>query len=234
MRKAALRRLMPRLLRPGWPDEARRVVQEPIFRAAVADGPPHGRCLNAGCGEGLFSGFLESFEEITEIVNIDIDQPRIGERRHDSRNTDAVGSLAELPLEDGSVDWVLCTEVIEHIEDDGAAAMELGRVLKPNCYALVSVPTPPAPEDPLHVREGYSLEALSALLALGGLEVVWHRYCFHVPMRWLAGAWRWQYGRLGRGRRSLMPRIAVLAFGYADRWIPLGRPWDLVVLARRS
>src|SRR5438105_13938824 len=107
MRKAALRKLVPRLLRPGWPDEARGIVQEPLFRAAAADSPPHGRCLNAGCGEGLFSDFLESFEEITEIVNIDIEQPRMSERRHDPRNTDAVGSVTELPLEDESVDWVL-------------------------------------------------------------------------------------------------------------------------------
>ncbi len=233
MQKAAFRRFVPRLLQPGWPDEARRVIQEPLFREAAVQGEPRGRCLNAGCGEGLFSAFLESFAEITEILNIDIDRPQISERRSDPRNSDSVGSLTELPLEDGSVDWVLCTEVIEHVEDDRAAALELGRVLKPRGFALVSVPTPPAPDDPQHVREGYSLEQLRELLAEGGLEVVWHRYCFHLPMRWLAVVWRWQHERLGRGRRSLMPRLFVLAFGYADRWLAVGAPWDLVVLATR-
>jgi SAM-dependent methyltransferase len=230
---AGVRRFVPALLRPGWPDEARRVVQEPVFRAAAAVAPPRGRCLNAGCGEGLFSRFLESFQEITEIFNIDIAPPQISARRQDPRNTDAVGSITEIPLEDGSVDWILCTEVIEHIEDDRAAALELSRVLEPGGFALISVPTPPSPHDPGHVREGYSLEGLSELLAHGGLEVIWHRYCFHLPMRWLLVSWRWQHERLGGGRRSLMPRLAVLAFGYADRWLPVGRPWDLVVLARR-
>jgi SAM-dependent methyltransferase len=226
-------RFVPPLLRPGWPDEARRVAQAPAFREAAAKGPPRGRCLNAGCGEGLYSSFLESFAEITEILDMDLTPPDVGSRRSDPRHTDVVGSVTELPFDDGSLDWVLCTEVIEHVEDDRAAAVELGRVLKSDGFALISVPTPPAPPDAAHVREGYSLQALRELLAEGGLEVVWHRYCFRRPMRWLVVIWRWQHERLGGGRRSLMPRFAVLAFGYADRWLSFGRPWDLVVLARR-
>jgi len=231
-RRAILRRAIPPLLRPGWPDEARRVLQEPLFAEAAAVGPPHGRCLNAGSGEGLYSRFLESFAEISEIVNIDVELPQIGSHRADPRHSDAEASVTELPFEDGSFNFVLCTEVIEHVHDDSAAARELGRVLKPGAFALISVPTPPAPHDPAHVREGYTLEQLSELLAQGGFEVVWHRYCFHLPMRWLLPVWRWQYKRLGAGRRSLMPRLAVVAFAYADRWSRIGRPWDLVVLAK--
>jgi hypothetical protein len=72
------------------------------------------------------------------------------------------------------------------------------------------------------------------LLAQAGLEIIWHRYCFHLPMRWLLLLWRWQYERLGRKRRSVMPRLAVLAFAHLDHRLPVGRPWDLVVLARRA
>lgn len=227
-------RLVPALLRPGWPDEARRAIQEPLFREALQGRPLRGRALNAGCGEGLYSPFLESFSEISGIINIDIALPQISGRRSDPRNSDAQGSVTELPVEDASLDFILCTEVIEHVQDDRAAAHELGRVLKPGGLALISVPMPPAPHDPEHVREGYSLEELSELLAQGGLEVLWHRCCFHLFMRWLLIVWRWQYERLGRGRRSLMPRLAVLAFGQVDRWLAIGRPWDLIVLARRS
>ncbi len=53
-------------------------------------------------------------------------------------------------------------------------------------------------------------------------------------MRWFVLTWRWQHERLGRGQRSLMPRLAVLAWGQADRLLPVGRSWDLVVLARRG
>jgi SAM-dependent methyltransferase len=233
MRKAALRRFVPRLLWPGWPDEARRVVQEPVFAQLAKAGPPRGRTLNAGCGEGLYSAFLESYPDVSEIANIDLTQPNIRERRSDARHTDAIGSVTQLPFEDASIDWVLCTEVIEHVEDDSAAAVELGRVLKPGGYALISVPTPPAPHDPEHVREGYTLPALGELLDVGGFEVLASRYCFRMPMRALVVVWRWQRERLGGGRRNLMPRLGLLAFAYADRWLSIGRPWDLVVLARR-
>ena len=230
----ALGRLLPALLRPGYPDEARRIVQEPVFRAAVAAQRPSGRLLNAGCGEGLYSSFLESFPDLTEIVDMDLTMPRVAAQRSDPRHRDIAGSVTELPLAEDSVDWILCTEVIEHVADDRAAALELGRVLKSGGFALVSVPTPPAPHDPAHVREGYTLADLGDLLAQGGLEVVWHQYCFHLQMRWLVTLWRFQHERLGRGRRSLMPRILVRVFGLIDRRLRMGKPWDLVVLARRS
>ncbi len=231
---STIRGRVPALLRPGWPDEARRAAQEPVLYEAAAVAPPHGRCLNAGCGEGLYSGFLESFAEVSEIVNLDVRMPRIGATRPDPRHTDAAGSLTELPLADGSCDWLICTEVIEFIPDDRAVARELGRVLKPGGYALVSVPTPPAPRVSADVREGYTPQELRELLAQGGLEIVWQGYCFHLLMRWFVLVWRWQHERLGRGRRSLMPRFAVLAWGHADRLLAVGRPWDLVVLARRG
>lgn len=227
-------RFIPALLRPGWPDESRRVVQEPVFRRALAATPPSGRLLNAGCGEGLYSRFLESYAGIDEILDMDLEMPRIASLRSDRRHRDIAGSLTEIPLPDGSLDWILCTEVIEHVAEDSAAAREMGRVLKPGGYALVSVPTPPAPHDPAHVREGYTLAQLSELLAGGGLEVVWHEYCFHLQMRWLVETWRFQHERLGRSRRSLMPRLAVLAFGHLDRVLRIGKPWDLVLLARRA
>lgn len=210
------------------------MLQEPLFRDALARRSPAGRCLNAGCGEGLFTPFLESFAEIEQIVNVDIDDPRISEHRSDPRHVDHVASVTGLPLADASVDWILCTEVIEHVEDDASAARELSRVLRPGGFALVSVPRPPAPYDPNHVREGYSLEQLSALLESAGLRVSWHAYCFHLPMRWLLVLWRWQFERLGRGRRSLMPRFAVRAFGHLDRTLHPGRPWDLIVLADKA
>ncbi len=230
----ALTGRLPSLLRPAWPDAARRVVQEPVFRRAAAEAsPPQGRCLNAGCGEGLYSEFLESYAAVSEIVNVDVAAPQIAARRADPRNTDLAGSLTELPLASESIDWLLCTEVIEFVADDRAAVGELGRVLKRGACALLSVPTPPAPRVSADVREGYTLQELQELLQGAELEIVWHAYCFHLFMRWFVSLWRWQYERVGTRRRNLMPRALVLAFAYADRWLRVGRPWDLVVLARR-
>src|SRR5439155_565184 len=116
--------------------------------------------------------------------------------------------------------------------DDRAVATELSRVLKSGGFALISVFILLAPHDPVYVCEGYSFKALRELLVTGGFEVVWYCYCFHFFMCWFGVVWWWQYDRLGR-RRNLMLCLLVLAFGYADRWIPIGAHWDLVIFVRK-
>lgn len=48
--------------------------------------------------------------------------------------------LTALDLPDASFDAVLCSHVLEHIEDDGAAMRELRRVTRPGGWCLVMVP----------------------------------------------------------------------------------------------
>jgi SAM-dependent methyltransferase len=226
--KGALRRLG---LTPGWFDEARLLVQLPAFQQLLRDHPFHGRCLNAGCGEGLFAPLLESFPEVTRIVNVDVHPPALTRSRQDPRHEDHQGSLTSLPFADASFDCCLCSEVLEHIPDDGRAVRELARVLKPGALLLVSVPSPPAPPDQAHVREGYTRDALRALLSANGFTPLADTVCMHAVSRALYQAWHWQYELTGR---NLFPRPLMRALGHADRRLPLGSPWDLVMLARRD
>lgn len=221
-----------RLLQGGWPDEARGIIQRPVFERLLRGREVRGNCLNAGCGEGLFVQFLENFRNITRIVHMDLKMPALTHFAPDPRREAVEGSLVDLPFKDGEFDFVFCTEVLEHIVDDSRAFLELGRVLKPNGLTLVSTPTPPAPYDPAHVREGYTLDELRKRLAAARVEVVDHAYCFHAAMRMLLRLWRWQYELAGR-QKSWMPRAAVLGLGYCDRWFPLGKPFDVAVLGRK-
>ena len=239
--RGSVRRGVPKMLKPAAVDIARQVSQEPLFRAAAVEGPPRGRCINVGSGTGIYSGFLESFEAVSEIVNLDLTPPGISSRRADERHTDVVGSVTEMPFEDGSFDWILCTNVLPCIPDDRAAAVELRRILRPDGFALISVRTPDAPtprKDPIRREEGYrivhdyTLEQLGDVLAQANLEIVWHGSCCHLLMKWLVSLWRSRYVHIGPGGRSVLPRLLVLAFGYADRWLPIGPAWDLTVLAR--
>jgi predicted SAM-dependent methyltransferase len=56
----------------------------------------------------------------------------------------AVGELqldiTDMNLPDDSFDAILCSHVLEHVEDDGAAMRELQRVLKPGGWVIVMVP----------------------------------------------------------------------------------------------
>ena len=219
-----------RHLAPAWFDEARLIVQRPAF-ARVLDGRPlRGRVLNAGCGEGLYAGFIEAFDGVRSIVNMDVHEPRVARRRGDDRHHDQLGSLDALPFAAGVFDAVVCTEVLEHVPRDGDAVAELARVIKPGGTLLMSVPTPPAPFDRAHVREGYTLAELSAPLEKAGFEVVASERCLHGVMRASFVAWQWQQRIAGR---NLFPRALLRAAAHVDRATRLGRPWDLIVVAVR-
>ena len=51
------------------------------------------------------------------------------------------GDGTRLPFPDDTFDRIICSEVMEHIPDDAAAARELARVLKPGGTIAVTVPT---------------------------------------------------------------------------------------------
>ncbi len=52
-----------------------------------------------------------------------------------------VGDIRELPFRDGSVPFVVCADVIEHIEHPDKALQEMNRVLQPGGEAVVVVPS---------------------------------------------------------------------------------------------
>ena len=220
-------------LKPGWFDESRYITQSHTFRKVITTNEFMGKCLNAGCGEGIYSEFLESFKEITEIANLDLELPSIPQRRTDPRHKAYQGSLTSIPFEDATFDACLCTEVVEHIQEDNLAISELARVIKPGGLLLISVPTPPAPYDPAHVREGYTLEELSQLLTKNGFLIKNYAYCFHIFMRILYQVWQWQFTVIGRTKKSWMPRFILWGVGYADKYLQWGKPWDLVILCQK-
>ena len=80
-----------------------------------------------------------------------------------------------LPLRTGSMGVVTALDVLEHLEDDGAAARELRRVLRPDGVLVVAVPADPAlwsahDEAVGHVRR-YTRPTLTSLLVRGGFAI---------------------------------------------------------------
>jgi SAM-dependent methyltransferase len=53
---------------------------------------------------------------------------------------DLVIDITQMALEGGSFDAIICSHVLEHVEDDRSAMRELFRVLRPGGWALVLVP----------------------------------------------------------------------------------------------
>lgn len=227
--------MLPAFLRPAYPDAGRLIAQEPVLRALAAGRPFAGHVLNAGCGEGSYCPLLESLPGITRIDNVDVDfAPGFLAVHSDPRNHVQAGSVTALPYADASFDAVLCTEVIEHILDHARAVAELARVLKPGGVLIASVPQTPAPFDPNHVRQGYSLDEFRALLTGAGFVVEEHRSCCHALLRFVMRYWRAPLVRFGVNHTPYLPQFLLSALARLDRALRIGEPWDLVILASRK
>ena len=227
--------MLPRLLRPAYPDAARAIIQMPQLNALVAGHALSGVVLNAGCGEGGYCAWIESQPGVTRIDNIDVSvTPDFSTWHPDPRHHVQVGSLTDLPYADASFNAAVCTEVIEHIPDDRRAVAELARVMKPGGLLIASVPLRPAPFDPAHAHADYSVEEFTALLTAGRFTVEDHRVCFHALIRGLMSYFRAPLITFGANRTPYIPHIALSIIAHADRVLRLGQPWDLVVRARKN
>ena len=216
-------------LMPGWPDEARRIVQGPMLsrlidRTALTSARGL-TILNAGAGEGSFSPLLLAIPGVARVVELDYSYRTGALGISDNRQHAVAASLTEIPIKSASVDLVLCSEVLEHIDDDASALDELCRVLVPGGWLLISVPTPPAVYDPNHVREGYTAVDLTRMLRERGLDVVEVNYCMYGSFKLVLRGWR----RFGRMPRGLLRTLATF-----DRLWPTGTPMDLIVLSQLS
>ena len=222
-----LARIVAWPLRSGWPDEARRIVQGPILSRMIARSsltPRRGlTILNAGAGEGSFSSLLLAIPGAARVVEMDYGYRIRPLSTYDSHQHAVAASLTAIPIQSATFNFVLCSEVLEHIDDDALALDELCRVLAPGGWLLISVPTPPAVYDPNHVREGYIAGDLTRMLSDRGLSVVDTAYCMYGSFKLVLRGWN-RFGSLPRGL------LWILAL--ADRIWHIGTPMDLIVLSR--
>jgi len=104
--------------RHGWYGGRRRVLAATLGKMAL---PPDTRALDAGCGAG---GNLALLASRFEAVGVDEDPEAVAAAGPRA----CVGSVLDLPFEDGAFDLVCCLDVLEHVPDDVAALHELRRV----------------------------------------------------------------------------------------------------------
>jgi len=105
----------------------------------------HGRTvLDFGCGNGAQTAAL--LDEGCSVVGIDIDERDLQTLAEYARGgqRDAVLPVrydgARVPVRSGSIDAVICFEVLEHVKDESASLREIRRTLKPGGDLLVTVP----------------------------------------------------------------------------------------------
>ena len=99
--------------------------------------------LEVGCGEGRVLELLyELFGSSVELYGVDIDNSRLNHAKNNLAQAHVVNaSVYALPFENKSQDFVLCTEVLEHLTYPEWALDEIDRVAKG--WVILTVPDEP-------------------------------------------------------------------------------------------
>jgi SAM-dependent methyltransferase len=137
------------------------------------------RILDIGGGR---SGIAALLYPDAEVTNLDLDPSYADAPCNSWPGVNFIcGDAVKLPFPDGHFDAVALFDLLEHVPNDGAAAREVKRVVRPGGWILISTPKntwryphfaifkPICPsEEKLfaewgHVRRGYSEEELVAL-----------------------------------------------------------------------
>ena len=102
-----------------------------------------------GCGEGrhTIGALLETSANVIgldlSIRDLEIAKSRLNDFNLSDISTFCtfgVGNINDIPLESDSLDAVMCSEVLEHVDSPEESIQELVRVLKPGGVMALSVP----------------------------------------------------------------------------------------------
>lgn len=93
-----------------------------------------GKLLDIGCGDSPYEYMLS---QDCEYIGIDIENQSDFDYKN---NKISYFNGSDIPLENESVNYFICTEVIEHVIDPKKLISEMKRVLTADGYGLISIP----------------------------------------------------------------------------------------------
>jgi SAM-dependent methyltransferase len=180
------------------------------------------RLLDFGCGTGTMAGHLARFGRVT-AADADADAVAFCRQRglSDVHRLSGPG----LPFSEGEFDVVTSFDVLEHIEDDLSAMIEVRRVLKPRGTFLCCVPAFPflwgLQDEVSHHFRRYVRPQLRARVEDAGFDVLRASYVNSILFPAIAAV------RLGRRALPAGHNGTPLQSDFE-----MGPPWMNAVLAR--
>ncbi|MCS6950416.1 MAG: class I SAM-dependent methyltransferase [Armatimonadota bacterium] len=99
--------------------------------------PPNPVIVDVGCGTGATAVLLQQYGM---VVGVDISPLALSWSRQRGLEALLLAAAERLPLLSESVDVIVATDILEHLDDDVAVLEEFRRVLRPGGCVVVTVP----------------------------------------------------------------------------------------------
>lgn len=99
------------------------------------------KVLEVGCGSGATLQWLKNEKTCSWTAGVELSEDA-ADRAKDRLDFFMAGNIEkiELPFESGSLDLILCLDVLEHLVDPWAVVKRLSKFLKPGGAMIVSLP----------------------------------------------------------------------------------------------
>lgn len=164
----------------------------------------HGILLDVGCGEKPYESLFKKFVERHIGIEYSLESVYRGCR------ADFFGDAIQIPLPNGSVDTILCTEVLEHLPSPEKAIAEFARLLRPKGIVITTAPffypihdardfyryTPDGIAN-LMERHGLKVELVRPLSGTGvTMALMFNLYWFDIGFMWTK--WLYPFGLILR------------------------------------
>ena len=145
------------------------------IQQALANLPPGARILDVGAGEQPYRAFCSHLVYVSQDF-CHYDGAGNGEGLQpgawNTKETDLVSDITDIPAPAGSFDAILCSEVLEHVPEPTKAFDEFARLLKPGGPLLLTAPFAPIVHmAPYHYCTGFSRYWYEYHLALRGFTI---------------------------------------------------------------
>jgi SAM-dependent methyltransferase len=126
---------------------------------------PGTRVLDAGAGECFYKTLFAH----CRYFAIDL---ATGDSLWNYGNVDSVARLDRIPLRESSIDAILCTQVLEHLEWPRESARELHRVLRPGGMLFLTAPMAHLEHQVPHDYFRYTSYGLRSILGEAGFTLI--------------------------------------------------------------
>jgi glycosyltransferase involved in cell wall biosynthesis len=156
--------------------------------ATIASLPDGSRTADIGAGSAPFRELFDHLDYLT------VDRPQ--SLHADASDFDVVASADAIPLDDESLDAILCTQVLEHLSEPADALTEFARLLKPEGKLFLTAPLVWEEHEKPDDYFRYTRSGLDHLLKKAGfehIEITARTDCFSTLAQLLRNA-RWSLG----------------------------------------